>query len=106
MTSGSVSRRNPTHQLASDRVLLARYGVTDSELQFLERHFSGSSLLPQEYIAILMLTRGIRARDEQASSLPDERPTLLENLQAATESLLDAIKHARSQEGGVLSDGG
>jgi len=74
------------HRFAGQTAILARYHVTGPELQILERDFSGSMMRPEEYIAILVLMRGIGDRGQQAS---------LEDLQAATESLLDAIRFAR-----------
>jgi hypothetical protein len=87
------------NQFTNDLALLERYGVTDSELLVVERHFSRSSLSPEEYVAILVLIRGIRTEEAQLERLSAEHRISLEHLQAAAESLLDAIKLARREEG-------
>jgi hypothetical protein len=86
------------HQFTNDVALLERYGVTDSELQIMERHFARSSLSPEEYVAILVLIRGIHTYEQQSEPLSAQHRISLEHLQAAAESLLDAIKLARRKK--------
>jgi len=84
-------------QFATNRMLLQRYRVSERELRFLKHYFSASSLLPKEYIALLVLIRDIsETTTEHASGGRQQRVSLVK-LQAAIEYLLDAIKLARSR---------
>ncbi len=101
--SESTNRTRTTtgswQQFINDRALLKRYQATARELQVLKRHFSGSSLSAKEYIAILVLLRDVSERNGNGHflSVGCQQRTSLEHLQAAAETLLDAIKLSRSK---------
>jgi hypothetical protein len=84
-------------QFAANRMLLKRYRVTERELRVLKHYFSASSLLPQEYIALLVLIRDISETSTDHAPAGSRRPVSLVQLQAAIEYLLDVIKLACSK---------